>query len=386
MALDDERFARSPWGRFVRRLLKALADGGATVRVATSDRWLQAGLDDEPPPASVERVPLAGYDETSEILLRSAELVEAALALGRGDGRPGCVLCPSWPSGLAAWSVSAALDVPLVTYLPPEVPVPGDHPETRRYWREMAGWIEAHARRFVTPTAGPRTDDRRAGGAPARFRHVRPGIPPDDGSGLQAHLPDFRALFAEARQPLIVLVDHGSVGVGLRLLPALAGRLTGAGLVAVLQADLDEATQRAVAPWVQAGRVTVRTGFAGRALEALFTVADVVLMPGTTVAAGLLAMEAMACGTPVIVSDEGWAAEIVQHGVSGLRVTGADVSAWCDAAAGLVDHPDRRERLAEAGRGRLASAYGLKACATRFARVLREAGAAGSRTTKGTGE
>ncbi|MFI4933991.1 MAG: glycosyltransferase family 4 protein [Caulobacterales bacterium] len=55
---------------------------------------------------------------------------------------------------------------------------------------------------------------------------------------------------------------------------------------------------------------------------------------------GLVMIEAMACGTPVIAFACGSAAEIVDHGVTGFLVSGEDEAV---AAVGLVDRLDRRE-------------------------------------------
>lgn len=65
---------------------------------------------------------------------------------------------------------------------------------------------------------------------------------------------------------------------------------------------------------------------------------------------GLVAVEALKRGTPVVVSDSGGLVEIVRHGETGLRVAAADVEGWVEAIGSLLADTGLRTRLAAAGR------------------------------------
>lgn len=67
---------------------------------------------------------------------------------------------------------------------------------------------------------------------------------------------------------------------------------------------------------------------------------------------GIVLLEAMALGVPVVAVDAGGPAEIVQDGVSGLLVATADPERFADALHRLAGDAALRERLAEAGRAR----------------------------------
>jgi D-inositol-3-phosphate glycosyltransferase len=57
---------------------------------------------------------------------------------------------------------------------------------------------------------------------------------------------------------------------------------------------------------------------------------------------GLVALEAMACGTPVIASQVGGLAFLVQDGVTGFTVPAEDHNALCDRLTALLgDEPLR---------------------------------------------
>lgn len=68
---------------------------------------------------------------------------------------------------------------------------------------------------------------------------------------------------------------------------------------------------------------------------------------------GLVAIEAMASGRPVIGSDTGGLADIVVHGETGLLVPPGDAPALRAAIAQLLTNPALRERMGQAGHCRL---------------------------------
>ena len=68
---------------------------------------------------------------------------------------------------------------------------------------------------------------------------------------------------------------------------------------------------------------------------------------------GLVALEAMACGTPVIASDIGGLPEVVQDGVTGRLFPAGDVQALAQCIADLVQHPDQAEQYSQAALDRV---------------------------------
>ena len=60
---------------------------------------------------------------------------------------------------------------------------------------------------------------------------------------------------------------------------------------------------------------------------------------------GLVVLEAMVSGRPVIASRIGGLADIVVDGATGMLVPPGDVGALRDAIQYLLDHPDVRERI-----------------------------------------
>ncbi|QGK71678.1 D-inositol-3-phosphate glycosyltransferase [Allosaccharopolyspora coralli] len=84
----------------------------------------------------------------------------------------------------------------------------------------------------------------------------------------------------------------------------------------------------------------------GADLTAVYRAADAVVVPSHNESFGLVALEAQACGTPVVAARVGGLAVAVDHDTSGLLVDGHDPGRWADALQRIVLDPDLRSRLA----------------------------------------
>ncbi len=80
-------------------------------------------------------------------------------------------------------------------------------------------------------------------------------------------------------------------------------------------------------------------------LPLYYSAADVVVMPSHYESFGMVALEAMACGTPVIASRVGGLAYTVRHGITGLHVPVRDPDALAEELIRILTDRDLRERL-----------------------------------------
>jgi len=115
------------------------------------------------------------------------------------------------------------------------------------------------------------------------------------------------------------------------------------------------------------------TGFVkDRDLRLLYGAADVAVAPSIYEPFGLVAVEAMACGTPVVVGDTGGLREIVSDG-SGLSFEPEDDEALADALIRVLTEPGLAERLVTNGRARTRRRYDWSAVGRRTVEVYRQA-------------
>ncbi len=83
------------------------------------------------------------------------------------------------------------------------------------------------------------------------------------------------------------------------------------------------------------------------ALPFYYAAAEMLIMPSHYESFGMVALEAMACGTPVIASDVGGLSVLVQHNKTGLRVRVNDPAELARAIEKLMDDEPRRRRLGQ---------------------------------------
>ncbi len=83
----------------------------------------------------------------------------------------------------------------------------------------------------------------------------------------------------------------------------------------------------------------------GDDLPALYRAADLVAVPSYNESFGLVALEAQACGTPVVAASVGGLVTAVRDDVSGRLVTGHDPDDWARVLADLLAAPGRRAQL-----------------------------------------
>jgi D-inositol-3-phosphate glycosyltransferase len=127
------------------------------------------------------------------------------------------------------------------------------------------------------------------------------------------------------RSRLVVLVAGGPSGSGLAEPTALQGLGAALGITDVL---------RFLPPQTRDGLVDV------------YRAADVVAVPSYNESFGLVALEAQACGTPVVAARVGGLPVAVADGVSGLLVDGHGDEQWADALGAVALAPGRRDELA----------------------------------------
>ena len=122
----------------------------------------------------------------------------------------------------------------------------------------------------------------------------------------------------------------------------LPGEGPGAAAVAGLIADVADADLLAA----------VRN-LGGHDLTALMGASDCYVVPSIYEPFGMVALEAAAAGTPVAVADTGGLAEIVDHGVTGVKFPSQDPSALAASVSGVLGDREFARTLARRARRRV---------------------------------
>lgn len=265
-----------------------------------------------------------------------------------------------WLSGVAGHRVKHHLDLPLVSTFHTLARVKaetGDPEPERRVEAETevigcSDVIVANSPEEVSQL------ERLYGADPSRIEIVPPGVEhaffsPGDrrgarrALGLDLHAP--MLLFAGRIQPLKGLQVAVGALASLRRSDAL---LVVVGGPSGTEGEAELARARALADRLGvADRIRYVDPQPHHLLSSWYRAADVVLVPSRSESFGLVALEAAACGTPVVAAAVGGLRTLVEHGRTGLLVEDRSPESFAAAVTRIVDHPTYGAALgAEAAR------------------------------------
>jgi D-inositol-3-phosphate glycosyltransferase len=110
------------------------------------------------------------------------------------------------------------------------------------------------------------------------------------------------------------------------------------------------------------------------ALAGWYRAADVCLVPSRTESFGLVALEAAACGTPVVAADVGGLRSLVDDGHTGFLVTPRTAEAFAEPVARLLGDPELARAMGARAAAR-SGGYTWNMTAARLRRVYADVGA-----------
>jgi len=222
--------------------------------------------------------------------------------------------------------------------------------------RQLVELYGAHPWRVETVTPGVDLSLFRPGPAAAARRRL--------GLAEDAVVLVFAGRIQPLKGPDIVL--HAAAEL-LRSRPALAGRLAVVivGGPSGSEVGAPGRLDGLAAGLGIAGHVRLEPPCPQRELADWYRAATVVLVPSHSESFGLVALEAQACGTPVVAAAVGGLRTAVRDGCSGVLVDGHDPVVWARVLEGLIDSPRRLAELARGARAH-ASAFDWPATADRL--------------------
>jgi D-inositol-3-phosphate glycosyltransferase len=177
--------------------------------------------------------------------------------------------------------------------------------------------------------------------AHARRARQRFGFPPD------ASVVAFVGRIQPLKAPDVLLraaaeLRRRDPEIGRKLVVAICGGPSGSGLERPT-ALIDLAGELGIADAVRFLPPLPRDD-----LAELYRAVDLVAVPSHNESFGLVALEAQACGTPVVAASVGGLATAVRDGVSGVLVGSHHPADWARVLGGLLGAPARRRRLSAA--------------------------------------
>jgi D-inositol-3-phosphate glycosyltransferase len=348
---------------YVREMVSSLAQAG--VECTTYTRADRAGLPVEvlvEPGHRVVHIEAGPYHLPKEALADIIdEFTDGVLEHLDAGGGTDVVHANYWLSGVVAHRLKHVLDIPFVStfHTLARVKAEGGDPEPAWRDRAEAEIITCADAICVSCTEEERQFRRLYGDPRGRIEIVAPGVEhaffaPGDQAGARAalDLPIDRPvlLFVGRIQPLkgpdVAIRALAALGRPDALLLAVGGAsgAEGDGEMAralELVADLGLQDQvRFVQPQPH------------HILSTYYRAADVVLVPSRSESFGLVALEAAACGIPVVASAVGGLLTLVDDGETGFLVSGRTPEEFAKAIARILDEPALAASMSVASAGR----------------------------------
>lgn len=267
-----------------------------------------------------------------------------------------------WLSGLAGHTLKHELDLPLVSTFHTLDRVKAESSPEEVSTDEPHRRAEAEARvvacsEIVLASCSVEADQLvdLYGADPDRIRLVPPGV--DHAFFAPGFRPQARrAVGLPSAGPLLAFVGRiqplKGADIALGVLVDLAEVHADAGMVVVggpsgpKGAETLESLHREVGRRGLERRVHFVPPQAHELLSTYYRAADVCIVPSRSESFGLVALEAAACGTPVVAAAVGGLTTLVEDGETGFLVDGHDVSAFAAAASKLIDDASLAEHLA----------------------------------------
>jgi N-acetyl-alpha-D-glucosaminyl L-malate synthase BshA len=106
-------------------------------------------------------------------------------------------------------------------------------------------------------------------------------------------------------------------------------------------------------------------------IEEVLNIADLLLLPSQTESFGLVALEAMAAGVPVIASNVGGLPEVVEDGRTGFLLPVGDVEGMAEVALSILDNPDLHREMGQAASRRARENFSAARITALYANLYR---------------
>lgn len=336
-------------GQHVAELTRALAAAGVDVTVFTALRPHEGGEElENAPRLTIHRVRDAAPSPLSfceEVLQRNLALLEAVLRWVARGHRFDLVHAHDWLTAPAARAVKHALHIPLIATI--HATEFGRHGglfnDLQRHISDIEWWLAYEAWRVICCSRAMHAELQRVFQVPADKIDVIPNgvaLKPDH---ARQEIQDARRRYAEDHERLVFfvgrLVWEKGVDLLLKALPYVLASHPNTVLLIAGKGPEREALAALAAELGVAPRVRFAGYISDRERNTLYQAADVAVFPSRYEPFGIVALEAMALGAPLIVSGTGGLAEVVTHRETGLLFHPGDPRSLAEQIIAALNAP-----------------------------------------------
>lgn len=371
-------------GQHVTELVPSLAALGIEVHLLTP-RWVKAKSREEFASARVYRVPsprgeLTDYYQASW----KANLIfeDHARRLWESSGGFSLIHAHDWLVGFAACALKRRFSIPLVSTIhATEMGRAGGELQSamQKSIHDVEWWLTYESERVICASQFMAQEVKNHFQvAEEKLRVIPNGVRSERFQLLFSQNPDeFRNRFAAKEEPLVLFVGRLVQEKGAQILveaaPLVLAQYPKVKFIITGTGSMEQEIKKRV---LELG-VTERFVFTGfisdEERDQLYKVADLCVFPSLYEPFGIVALEAMAAGTPVVVSEVGGLAEVVRHSETGIFVHPGSPGSLAWGIMHTLEHPQFARMRAAAAYQIAAAEYNWEHIAARTVEVYQEA-------------
>lgn len=350
----------------VKDLSQQLQAQGVEVHVVTKMTPNAPDEEIEPSGVAVHRVHLEAEPDNFvheiQLLNRATERrVRRLLEDWRPGGQPTIFHAHDWLSLDSARELKYEYKLPMVAtvHATEEGRNQGIHNEIQRYIHEQEYWLTYEAWRVIVCSEFMKSEVQRSFNVPAdKVDVVFNGV---DAQKFEFEWPEneraaWRAKLALPNEKIVMYVGRFVREKGIQVLLNAASSVLSHNQntkFVIVGGGNREKFEKFV-HWYGLSDKVLFTGFmANRSLHQLYRCADVAVFPSLYEPFGIVALEAMAAGVPVVSSDAGGLREVVLHDETGTLSYANDPGSLSWAIRRVLEDPARAKKLQEAATKRL---------------------------------
>lgn len=237
----------------------------------------------------------------------------------------------------------------------------GIHDETQRYINDTEWMLTYEASEVIVNSNYMKNELQRLFGLPFEKINVVPnGVNLNLYSGIERDY-EFRRQYAADNEKIILFVGRLVYEKGIQHLiaamPKILEKYHDSKLVIAGKGGMIDELKAQVNAMGISNKVYFTGYLNSKQVVKMYKCADVAVFPSTYEPFGIVALEGMLSGTPVVVSDVGGLNEIVQHGENGMKSYAGNPNSLADSIISLLYDPALCMKVAKNAKAKVKAEY-----------------------------
>ena len=297
------------------------------------------------------------------IMQMNFNMVAKASEIIAKEGKFDVIHAHDWLVAYAAKTLKNSYDTPIVStiHATESGRNSGIHDETQRYINDTEWMLTYESTEVIVNSNYMKRELQSLFGLPFEKINVVPnGININMFSGIERDY-EFRRQYALDNEKIILFMGRLVYEKGIQHLisamPKILQRYHDAKLVIVGKGGMTDELKAQVNSMGIENKVYFTGYMDSKQVCKMYKCADVSVFPSTYEPFGIVALEAMLSGTPVVVSDIGGLNEIVEHGENGMKSYAGNPNSIADSILSLLYNPQLSQEVVKKAKNMVKSEY-----------------------------